>query len=214
MTHSASDRACSVSPEIEHYHAISAAAVAASEHRTQQAVEILSATLQSMEHRHSDFLALRLRTMLALVWLKANERSRAVEIFSDVVKVATPAGIYESILDLGPDVGSLLHAVLEDARHTARPDGSMSYANRLLDGWRNRYQPGSGPQHRKALSARERVIVKLIAQGQSNKEIAQALGIGPETVKSHVKSIFVKLNVERRAQAVARAQTLGLLNAD
>jgi LuxR family transcriptional regulator, maltose regulon positive regulatory protein len=50
----------------------------------------------------------------------------------------------------------------------------------------------------------------LIAGGLSNKEIAQNLAIAPETVKSHVKHIFTKLNVEKRAQAVSRAQTLGL----
>jgi len=51
----------------------------------------------------------------------------------------------------------------------------------------------------------------LIAEGRSNKEIARILSIAPETVKSHVKHIFVKLNVERRAQAVSRAQSLGLV---
>ena len=54
-------------------------------------------------------------------------------------------------------------------------------------------------------------IVALIAQGQSNKEIARTLGITPETVKSHLKSIFTKLEVEKRAQAVSRAQALGLV---
>jgi LuxR family maltose regulon positive regulatory protein len=61
------------------------------------------------------------------------------------------------------------------------------------------------------LSARETEILKLIAQGLSNKEIARSLDIGPETVKSHLKSVFTKLGVERRAQAVSRAQTLGLV---
>jgi LuxR family transcriptional regulator, maltose regulon positive regulatory protein len=61
------------------------------------------------------------------------------------------------------------------------------------------------------LSPRETDILKLIAQGLSNKEIARSLYIGPETVKSHLKSVFGKLGVERRAQAVSRAQTLGLV---
>jgi LuxR family maltose regulon positive regulatory protein len=60
------------------------------------------------------------------------------------------------------------------------------------------------------LSARETDILKLIAEGLSNKEIARDLVIAPETVKSHVKNIFAKLNVEKRAQAVSRAQSLGL----
>jgi DNA-binding CsgD family transcriptional regulator len=62
-----------------------------------------------------------------------------------------------------------------------------------------------------ALSPRERSILDFIGQGQSNKEIARVLGIAPETVKSHVKNMFAKLGVERRAQAVHRAQSLGLV---
>ena len=54
-------------------------------------------------------------------------------------------------------------------------------------------------------------ILEMIARGMSNKHIAQALGITPETVKSHAKSIFVKLDTRTRAQAVARAESIGLL---
>ena len=61
------------------------------------------------------------------------------------------------------------------------------------------------------LSAPEGAILNLIAQGLSNKKITRDLAIAPETVKSHVKHIFIKLGVEKRAQAVARAQSLGLV---
>jgi ATP/maltotriose-dependent transcriptional regulator MalT len=61
------------------------------------------------------------------------------------------------------------------------------------------------------LSRRETGILQLIAHGHSNKHIAQSLGIAPETVKSHAKSIFVKLATRTRAQAVARAEAIGLL---
>ena len=62
-----------------------------------------------------------------------------------------------------------------------------------------------------SLSARERTIVFLMGHGLSNKEIARRLSIAPETVKSHAKSIFWKLTVCSRAQAVYRASTLGLI---
>jgi len=52
---------------------------------------------------------------------------------------------------------------------------------------------------------------RLVAEGRSNKEVARALGVTPETVKTHLKHLFDKLSVERRAQAVARARSLGLL---
>jgi LuxR family maltose regulon positive regulatory protein len=53
--------------------------------------------------------------------------------------------------------------------------------------------------------------VEFIAGGQSNKEIARTLGVTPETIKTHVKRIFLKLSAETRAQAVVRAQSLGFL---
>ena len=67
------------------------------------------------------------------------------------------------------------------------------------------------PPTYRALSRRETAILEMITRGMSNKHIAQALGITPETVKSHAKSIFVKLDTRTRAQAVARAESIGLL---
>jgi LuxR family maltose regulon positive regulatory protein len=69
----------------------------------------------------------------------------------------------------------------------------------------------SEPPTYRPLSRRETAILEMIARGMSNKHIAQALGITPETVKSHAKSIFVKLDTRTRAQAVARAESIGLL---
>ena len=61
------------------------------------------------------------------------------------------------------------------------------------------------------LSARERAIVRMMGDGLSNKVIARQLSIAPETVKSHAKSIFWKLTVRSRAEAVYRALALGLM---
>jgi ATP/maltotriose-dependent transcriptional regulator MalT len=61
------------------------------------------------------------------------------------------------------------------------------------------------------LSRRETGVLQMIAHGMSNKRIAQSLGITPETVKTHAKSIFVKLSTRTRAQAVARAESIGFL---
>jgi DNA-binding NarL/FixJ family response regulator len=61
------------------------------------------------------------------------------------------------------------------------------------------------------LTARESDILAMIGQGLSNKHIARALEISPETVKSYVKRIFLKLAVRARSEAVFRAVSLGLL---
>jgi DNA-binding NarL/FixJ family response regulator len=62
-----------------------------------------------------------------------------------------------------------------------------------------------------ALSAREREVLRLVADGLPTKQIANALSISERTVKFHVNSIFHKLGAENRAQAVALAAQRGLL---
>jgi DNA-binding CsgD family transcriptional regulator len=71
-----------------------------------------------------------------------------------------------------------------------------------------------GPVDAPSLSSRERHILELVGRDLSNKEIARILGIGPETVKSHVRKIFFKLDVNRRFQAVAVGQALGFIERD
>jgi DNA-binding NarL/FixJ family response regulator len=62
----------------------------------------------------------------------------------------------------------------------------------------------------RSLSRREAGVLRMIARGMSNKCIAKSLGITPETVKTHVKAILSKLEARTRAQAVARAEAIGL----
>jgi DNA-binding NarL/FixJ family response regulator len=61
------------------------------------------------------------------------------------------------------------------------------------------------------LSEREAEILKLLAQGMSNREIAETLFITEGTAKNHISNIFSKLGVRDRTQAVLRAQEMGLV---
>jgi LuxR family transcriptional regulator, maltose regulon positive regulatory protein len=82
----------------------------------------------------------------------------------------------------------------------------------LLSHWDARYagggtaQPVSDP-----LTAREHDVLAMISHGLSNKRVARTLLISPETVKTHVKRIFLKLAVSTRTEAVFRAVSLDLL---
>lgn len=64
------------------------------------------------------------------------------------------------------------------------------------------------------LTARECEILELLASGQSNKEMARALHISPNTVKTHVARLYEKLEVQRRVQAVEKARFLALIGPD
>jgi DNA-binding NarL/FixJ family response regulator len=67
------------------------------------------------------------------------------------------------------------------------------------------------PPGRAALSPREREVVRLVAGGATNREVAKALDVGEETVKTLLARTYAKLGVRRRAEAVAEAQKQGLL---
>jgi DNA-binding NarL/FixJ family response regulator len=60
------------------------------------------------------------------------------------------------------------------------------------------------------LTSREREVLALIADGESNPTIARKLSLSPKTVRNHVSSIFTKLHVADRAQAIVRARKAGL----
>lgn len=72
-------------------------------------------------------------------------------------------------------------------------------------------EAGAEAAGRLGLTPREYEVLQLIAQGLTNQEIAARLFVSLNTVKTHISNIFVKLDVERRTQALHRAKALGLI---
>ena len=105
----------------------------------------------------------------------------------------------------------------EAAAHGIMPD----YTGKLLaaSGAEGRIDPDDSPRLTatasppliEPLSQRELEVLRLIAQGLSNREIGERLFLAIITVKGHNRNIFRKLQVRRRTEAVARARELGLL---
>jgi DNA-binding NarL/FixJ family response regulator len=71
--------------------------------------------------------------------------------------------------------------------------------------------PVAAPAGAAVLTARERDVLACLAQGRSNREIADELFVGVETVKSHLSKLYEKLGARDRHDAVAQALAAGLL---
>jgi DNA-binding NarL/FixJ family response regulator len=84
---------------------------------------------------------------------------------------------------------------------------SRAVAGRLM----RRYRSMAGRPGR-PLTSRQLDVLRLVAKGKTNREVAGALGISEKTVEKHLTGAFAALDVATRAQAVARALRLGLLN--
>ncbi len=111
--------------------------------------------------------------------------------------------------DAGAD--ELLHGV----RVVAAGDAllSPSITRRLIEDYARRPPRRERPEALADLTPRELEVLRLIARGRSNAEIAATLVVGDATVKTHVARIFAKLDLHDRAQAVIAAYESGLVQA-
>jgi DNA-binding NarL/FixJ family response regulator len=108
---------------------------------------------------------------------------------------------------------------LANAYRTARKLGARPLATRIAQALEALGEPlvehlGSGAAGRFRsgdLTRRQREILQLVAEGQTNAEIARALVLSPRTVEMHVANILATLDSRSRAEAVRRATELGLL---
>lgn len=73
------------------------------------------------------------------------------------------------------------------------------------------FEANTQVQQTLGISERELQVLKLLAEGRSNKEIANDLDLSPNTVKTHIARLFEKLEVRRRTEAILRARELGML---
>ena len=140
-----------------------------------------------------------------------------MQLLGEALALAEPGGFIRLFVDEGPPMAQLLS---EAAARGMMPD----YVGKLLAAFPScermmqdkRQTPSavtrSGPSSLvEPLSQRELEILKLIAQGLSNREIGERLFLALDTVKGHNRRIFDKLQVQSRTEAIARARELGLL---
>jgi LuxR family maltose regulon positive regulatory protein len=167
---------------------------------------------------------LRLRPLLdaqlglALALFGQQRLGEARQVLANAVRAAAPEGMVRPFLDYGRAIMPMLALLQQTERFSTVAAGFLQETLGTLEASHGRETTVSRAALAEmttaaAVSPREQEILRLISQGLSSRAIADRLIIAPSTVKTHLKNIYRKLDVTGRAQAVARAQALGLLGA-
>ena len=212
--HSA-EGSCSI-PAIHTYGMISKGLVAAASGSADDALVALTGAFDSFLTADDRFSALKVGVDLAVLHSSLGSPKKAHDLLGPLMAWAAKANVTGFMLDHDRRIGPIL-AHARDRGVFAGDGETQRFVTELLARLGERHagtRKLAPARSRDDLTERERSIVEWIARGRSNKEIARELGVAPETVKTHLKRIFQKLSAESRAQAVVRAQSLGMLRSD
>jgi LuxR family maltose regulon positive regulatory protein len=159
---------------------------------------------------------LQLQLQLAASHARSNRVPLARDILTRALETGAGNGLCMSFIDAGQFVRELIATLCcEPPAGNAQILDLLPYSRNLLRHFDRTATPNGSRrltnEVNQPLTKRESGILQLIADGLSNKRIAQRLDITPETVKSHAKNIFFKLAAQTRAQAVSRAEALGMI---
>jgi LuxR family maltose regulon positive regulatory protein len=180
--------------------------------RPDEARALLEPLLPRIEQQGRIGMVIEIHVLRALALQAQSDVAQAMTALERALSLAEPGGYVRIFVDEGPPMARLL---CQAAARGIAPE----YTGRLLAAFPDsEFEPAVSsktqklkPQMVEPLSERELEVLQLIAEGFSNREIAQKLFLSVSTVKVHTYNIYSKLGVHSRTQAVAKARALGVL---
>jgi len=175
------------------------------------ALALLEPLLQKVETAGWMWFGIEILTLQAVAYQHRGDTTQALAALERALTLAKPEGLVRIFLDSGPPMRELLQqaaargvavdhvgkllAAFFAGEEESLPESSFTLATALAE----------------PLSQRELEVLRLIAAGLSNREIAEELVVAISTVKTHIRNIYGKLDVSSRTQALVKARELKLI---
>ena len=168
---------------------------------------------------HSTRVLIDVLVLQARVHVAQGGESLALEKLAEALALAEPGGFIRPFLDQGPEMKDLLGRLV-------KKNPMLQYAEKILEAFgggkteffgrreddRNKPRASSPDKGLiDPLTTREIEVLRKLAKGLSNKQIADSLFISTETVKKHLYTIYRKLDVKNRHQAIISSKSIGIL---
>lgn len=176
------------------------------QHEPEKALPLLNHALESAQAVGRQGNAVHLLALKAVVQHALGDPERALATLGQALELAEPEGYVRAFADEGTPMARLLRRML-----TRLP--ASEYVRQLLDALGESAIAEKTPSSPliEPLSQRELQVLRLIADGATNQEIADELVLTVNTVKKHISNIFGKLEASNRAHAISRGRELKLL---
>jgi len=190
--------------------ALSEARLALYERRADRAQAALEACLTQQTAEHQRDRRLRLSLLLSVAYLRKGNSEKAFALFQPTLEEAWKHGYRRLFQD-----DALWLLPLWNAWQTAEPKRASAWqglAEMLREQCRRLAVDPEIFDDSQDVSHREREILRFVAAGLSNRDIAQAVHLSEATIKWHLHNLFAKLGVRSRTQAVLKGKSLGLLS--
>lgn len=176
----------------------------------QQSLEAARALIDSiLEHVRSgrnQRMEVQALLLECLLNLRLGDKRLAKVALRMALQKTVPNGAIRPFIEMGKPIASLL-------REELNRQSTRAFARRVLSNIQANHAQSTGDNYLvKPLTNRERDILQLLAQRYNNKEIAAAMVVSPNTVRTHLVNIFQKLGVENRREAVAKAREHRLID--
>lgn len=186
---------------------------------TDTARSLLATELAITDVQHRRYRAIKLLTLEALTLHQRGEDNRAHRSLKRALQLAEQSGFVRLFLDEGDFILPLLQEQYASlAQEKGGPASRLrAYIAGLLEAGGEPVTQAAAPVPRISetiadpLSDREKEILVSLANGLSNKDIARRVFVSENTVKFHLKNIFLKLSVDSRLHAIQAAQRMGLV---
>ena len=177
-----------------------------------EALEILMPTTRAAEKLGWAAVAIETLALEALAFRGRGDMERALHVLERALSLGEPSGYVRTFVDEGAPMAELLR---EAASHGIAPQ----YVNKLLAAFEvaehgpleQPRPPGEAQPSPETLSERELEVLRLLNTRLSSTEMADELVVSVNTVRTHIRSIYGKLGVHSRYEAVARARELNLI---
>ncbi|MBN1304240.1 MAG: tetratricopeptide repeat protein [Anaerolineales bacterium] len=184
------------------------------ENHPEEAIRLMDHTLEIAAQLDRPFIVIEASMLQALAHYSMGKRAQALNALKRTLQLAAPQNILRTLLD----EGQTFQELLVDLRPQLDDPTLAAFADRLLTVFltnpAEKADSGSKPVVPNAfvdMSERELDVLHLMPSGLSSSEMAEELSVSINTLRTHLKKIYVKLDAHSRYEALARARDLGLL---